>query len=916
MSVNEPLIEPGLVDRLIQVCGPEWVSQQGSDRLAYARDMWPRCLIRQRAGFLDHPPDVVVWPADAEQVGRVVRLAAAARVPLIPFGAGSGVCGATLPHRGGIVCDLKRLDRIRELDEVSGLLHVEVGVVGEVLERQLNQRGLTCGHFPSSMICSTVGGWVAARGAGQCSSRYGKIEDMVLALEYTDGRGRSIRTPLRAAGCGWSLVPLLVGSEGTAGVLTAVTMAVRRLPEERWFRGFRFPGIEQGLEAMRRILRRGLRPSVLRLYDEFDTVIAAGGKGSEEPQDALWRSLGKRLAGPARQLLKLSLPRLLAAPALLNRLGRLAPLGCQLVVVQEGPEQQCRQASDDITALCRQGRATDLGPGPAQHWWENRYAVSYKQSSIFSAGAFVDTMEVVTTWDRLLDLYQGVRRAVEPRAFIMAHFSHAWREGCSIYFTFAGAAGADDQAAALYDSIWQSAQDAVYAHGGVVSHHHGIGLLKSSFLRRQLGSGWPVLQAIKKSFDGDDIFNPGKLGLDELPSLAAATAAEQSGPRSAGGTNDSWWPGLQAALGRRSSRSWPDMPVPGDRPPLAVFRPDSAEEVSLLARRLRRQKTPLVASGTGNSLALCPAERLPKEYALVILEGLQGVETCQPDSLWMEVKAGTRVSELMRYCRQQGLRPAARMPARGSVGGWLARGMAVDDPIIGLGAPAVLSLEVVLPSGRLVRTRPAPRAATGPDPLALWLGTWGVFGIITAAVLKLEPLPDKVSRRACELGDTGTALNLLISLARGPLPPRRLAARFLPGGESQLAMEYDGCTELVQMGLAWAVRRMATAGARPLPGDQAEVLLEQSDRSPAAEGIPLTWRQLQLLLASPRERSLLVWQASHAGCLVAGPVELDEAQQGAVREAGRVLADLRSQLDDAGLCNPQAWPPSWPGGPW
>lgn len=917
MPTSEPLInDPHLVDRLVQVCGPEYVSQQTSDRLAYARDMWPRCLIRQRAGFLDHPPDVVVWPADSEQVGQVVRLAAAARVPLVPFGAGSGVCGATLPHRGGIVCDLKRLDRIRDLDEVSGLLHVEVGVVGEVLERELNRRGFTCGHFPSSMICSTVGGWVAARGAGQCSSRYGKIEDMVLALEYTDGQGRSIRTPLRAAGSGWSLVPLLVGSEGTAGVLTSVVMAVRRLPEQRWFRAFRFPGIEQGLEAMRLMLRQGLRPTVLRLYDEFDTVIAGSGSREEEPQDALWHTLGRRLAGPARQLFKLSLPRLLAAPALLNRLGRLAPLGCQLVVVQEGPEQQCRQAAESITALCRAGRATDLGPGPALHWWENRYAVSYKQSSIFAAGAFVDTMEVATTWDRLADLYQGVRRAVEPLAFIMAHFSHAWREGCSIYFTFAAAARADDQAAALYDSIWNNAQDAVHASGGVVSHHHGIGLLKSRFLRRQLGAGWPVLQAIKRAFDPDDVFNPGKLGLDESPERQSAVVPGTAVDHVESAADDSWWPGLQAALGRRSSRSLPEMPVPAGRPPLAVFRPDSAEEVALLAGRLRREGVALVVAGSGSRLVDCPPDRMPERYVLAMLDGLQGVEVCQPDSLWVEVKAGTRVSELVRYCRQRGLRPAARLPALGSVGGWLARGVVVNDPLIGLDTPPVLSLEVAMPDGRLVRTQPTPRAATGPEPLALWLGTWGVCGVITAAVLKLEPLPDKVGRRACELEDAGAAVDLLTGLARGPLLPRQLAACFPSAGGARLAVSYEGRAELVQMGLAWAVRQMATAEARPLPDDRAGEILAQPDSPGSVPGIPLTWRRLREQLRPGRARPLLVWQGGHAGCLAAGDVELDQEQHRAAGEVTRVLAGVRGQLDAAGLCNPQAWPPGWPGGAW
>jgi len=514
-----PLLEPVLSDadtvaRLSKVVKPGQVSVSEPDRIAYARDMWPRSLIRQRSGSLDHPPDVVVWPADAEEVAAVVRVARDVRLPVIAFGAGSGVCGGTLPVRGGIVVDLKRLDKIHELSSDECLLHVGAGAVGENLERELNRRGFTCGHFPSSMYCSTVGGWIAARGAGQCSSRYGKIEDMVHSLTWVDAEGRIHSTPAPAPGTApWSLDPLLVGSEGTLGVITSARLFVRPLSAERWMRGYKFPNVESGLEAIRLTMRKGLRPSVLRLYDEFDTVIAKTGPAETDVSDSFLRSLGEKVSGPIKSVLRMALTRLLMSPGMMNRVTSLLPGGCLLVVVQEGEREERGLTAEMLGALARSRGAVDLGEGPGAHWWNNRYSISYKQSPLFTAGAFVDTMEVATTWDRMLPLYKSVRKAVASLAFVMAHFSHAYREGCSIYFTFAAAARDDAAAAALYDRIWDAAQEAVIAEGATVSHHHGVGLSKQRFLVRQLGRAGLLGEMVKNALDPGGLFNPGKLGL-------------------------------------------------------------------------------------------------------------------------------------------------------------------------------------------------------------------------------------------------------------------------------------------------------------------------------------------------------------------------------------------------------------------
>ncbi|MFN7133488.1 MAG: FAD-binding oxidoreductase, partial [Myxococcales bacterium] len=253
-------------------------SVASDDRIAYSRDLWPKAVIWSRAGQIPRPPDVVVWPSSVDEVAAVTRKARELGVPLIPYGAGSGVCGGTIPLRGGIMMDLKRMNRIRAVDVERLELDVEAGLVGENLERRLSKSGVSLGHFPSSILCSTVGGWLAARSAGQCSNRYGKIEDMVASLTVVDGRGEIVHTPRRPLP-GSDVTQLIVGSEGTLGTICSARLHLVPAPESRAFRGFRFRSVRDGVEAMRAIFRSGVRPAVVRLYDPFDTLLV--GKGHE-----------------------------------------------------------------------------------------------------------------------------------------------------------------------------------------------------------------------------------------------------------------------------------------------------------------------------------------------------------------------------------------------------------------------------------------------------------------------------------------------------------------------------------------------------------------------------------------------------------------------------------------------------------
>lgn len=530
-----------LLKALVGVLGETRVSTRDTDRSTYSRDMWARSLLAVRVGAVtEHPPDVIVWPETAAEVAEIVRIARRLHVPIVPYGAGSGVCGGAVPIHGGITIDTKRMDRVLHVDGDDLTCEAECGIVGERLERWLDARGYTLGHFPSSIYCSTLGGWLAARSGGQMSTKYGKIEDMTLGVTAVTGRGDVISTGRHgraAAGPDWT--QLLIGSEGTLAVLTSARLRIRPAPEVRHLRGYEYPGTLAGLEAIRRVLQRGLRPSVMRLYDEFDSMIALrrqhGGQKADRPaakgalpslegpapdrDEGVWGGLMKLLSGGGggvlkRELLHAALDR----PRLLNTLadtfaGKLGRRGCLLIVGVEGSRARTDVEANLVFAELARAGGKDLGDEPGKRWYANRYAVSYNMSKIYEAGAFVDTMEVASTWERLPDLYDSVKRAIGKHAFVMAHFSHAYSEGCSIYFTFAAHSPTRTTAERKYDQLWRDGLTAATRAGGTISHHHGVGLLKGPFMADEHRESMTIYHALKGSLDPDGIMNPGKMGL-------------------------------------------------------------------------------------------------------------------------------------------------------------------------------------------------------------------------------------------------------------------------------------------------------------------------------------------------------------------------------------------------------------------
>ncbi|MBI4936136.1 MAG: FAD-binding oxidoreductase [Actinobacteria bacterium] len=247
-----------------------------------SRDWWPLAMHWALQGQVLQRAAVVARPRSTAEVAAVVRLCHEHSVPVTAAGGRSGVLGASIPVFGGVVLDLTALQGVVQVDATSGLVQVLAGTFGPELEAELRERhGLTVGHFPQSFDIATVGGWVACRGAGQYSTRYGKIEHIVAGLEVVTADGSVIHTGGFPAGAqGPDLTQLFVGSEGTLGIVTTVWLKAHPLPAAERRAAYSFPTFEAGLEACRRILRRGATPAVLRLYDAPESQRGQGGDGT------------------------------------------------------------------------------------------------------------------------------------------------------------------------------------------------------------------------------------------------------------------------------------------------------------------------------------------------------------------------------------------------------------------------------------------------------------------------------------------------------------------------------------------------------------------------------------------------------------------------------------------------------------
>lgn len=379
---------------------------------------------------------------------------------------------------GGIVLDTKRMNRIIEIDKTSLTVTVETGIIMQHLEWELEREGFSTMHIPASIGCATLGGFIAHRGTGVLSTKYGKMEDMVMSLEVVLPDGTKIDTlavPRHASGP--DLTQLFLGSEGTLGVITKATLKIHPIPETRRFHAFVFNDLHVGLEVGRQIMTSRLRPCTIRLYDEAETG-----------------RLIRRVLG-------------------IDRKGAYLVFGC------DGDRDLVDLEMEKAIAICRSHPHEDLGSEPGESWWEHRYDFFFPNHMFRLPQAF-GTLDTVATFTNIENVYRAMKCVVEerfPMARYIGHFSHWYEWGCMLYARFIIEHPPEDahEAVQLYNTIWDQCLRAAMKEGGLLNEHHGIGLKLGRLMRELYGPAYTALEHIKHSFDPHNIMNPGKMGFAE-----------------------------------------------------------------------------------------------------------------------------------------------------------------------------------------------------------------------------------------------------------------------------------------------------------------------------------------------------------------------------------------------------------------
>lgn len=438
---------------------------------AHRRDSWVLSELFDLEGRPAPLPGAVVEARSTEHVSRTLALCRKAGAPVVPFGGGSGVCGAIVVPEGAVVLSTRRLDGLRALDAVSLTATFGAGTNGMEAERAVEKQGLTMGHWPQSIELSTVGGWVATRAAGQFSTAYGNIEDLLLDLEVVLPDGsvlRTRRTPRASAGP--DLRQLFLGSEGTLGVITEVTLSLRPQPQARRGQAFSFENLESGIEPIRRLMHAGWRPPVVRLYDAAETS-----------------RLFPEICPEGRAL---------------------------LILLHEGPTGAVDAQAAGVAAICGECGGEEVEDSVVDTWLETRNHVpSFR--ALLERGLILDTIEVASTWNRVAELYRNATeslRAVPGILIASAHSSHSYQSGTNLYITFVARPEKPEDRAEIYRECWRRTMEVALAVGAGISHHHGIGRVRRDVLSGEVGeTGVALLRAVKRALDPDGLLNPGAL---------------------------------------------------------------------------------------------------------------------------------------------------------------------------------------------------------------------------------------------------------------------------------------------------------------------------------------------------------------------------------------------------------------------
>jgi alkyldihydroxyacetonephosphate synthase len=456
------------IDQLTAALGAPQVAVDDASREGRRHDYWMVSHVRDLVGTPAAKPLCVVRPRNVADVQATLRIANATGTPVVPFGLGSGVVGGVIPGAGAILLDMGSMAATRFIDETNLLASFDAGRMGLSAEEEVATHGLTIGHWPQSVAISTVGGWVATRASGQFSSAYGNIEDIIYSIEAVLPNGDLVtlgRGPRAAAGP--DLRHILMGSEGTLGVITGVTFSLRRAAEARALSCFEAPNMQAGFDLQRAVIQAGWRPPVVRQYDERESL-----------------RLDKRATA------------------------------CLILMVHEGPAALVEVETQAVAALAEAAGIATAPSDIVANWLDHRNHVP-AWDQLTSRNIVADTVEISATWDKIGLVYADAVKSLAEVPGVLAgsaHSSHVYRSGLNLYFTFAVVTDGPGSMEAIYTDCWRRIMEATDRHGGGLAHHHGIGRVRSAYLPRELGdTGIGLLRTIKAALDPRGIMNPGAL---------------------------------------------------------------------------------------------------------------------------------------------------------------------------------------------------------------------------------------------------------------------------------------------------------------------------------------------------------------------------------------------------------------------
>jgi alkyldihydroxyacetonephosphate synthase len=474
-----PALAPALLDGLRDVVGADHVLTDDETRRLRTRGKSTPDLLKARSGDLADAPDAVVRPGSHDDVAAVLAFAVQHHLAVVPFGGGTSVTGGLAARRDGyaglVSLDLLRMKRLLAVDEVSMTATLEPGLRGPEAEALLAEHGLTLGHYPQSFEYASIGGFAATRSSGQSSAGYGRFDSLVVGLTVATPAGRLDLGSAPANAAGPDLRQLLLGSEGAFGVITSVTVRVRRLPATKVYEGWRWGSFAEGAAAMRTLAQAGLLPTVIRLSDESETAI--------------------NLARP-------------------DEIGGESAGGCLMVTGYEGTGDATAAKREAVTAVLAGLGGTSLGEEPGRSWAQGRFNAPYLRDSLLDVGVLVETLETATFWSNVDRLYAEVKAALEESlgqpCLVLCHISHVYETGCSLYFTVA--AKEAEEPVAQWLAAKAAASDAMIAAGATITHHHAVGTDHKPWFAREIGEvGVSILRAVKAELDPTSVLNPGVL---------------------------------------------------------------------------------------------------------------------------------------------------------------------------------------------------------------------------------------------------------------------------------------------------------------------------------------------------------------------------------------------------------------------